>query len=153
MCAAFHEFSRPKTNPTSNSALSTGGTPTERGNGEATDIVAGSINNVPPTDFRLSRLLALIEADPLGDVHQWAQQVNLSTPHLQRLFKQATGVSLTQVLTTARLTRAATLLRTSSLSIKEVASAAGYQHTSSFTRAFERYFHTGPRRYRTGQAA
>lgn len=99
-------------------------------------------------DGRLRRLLQKIESDPLGRIHDWALEFNLSHSHLQHLFKQATGVRLGRVLSEQRLQRAALLLANSTMSVKQVADAVGYEHTSSFTRAFERRFALGPRRYR-----
>ena len=47
--------------------------------------------------------------------------------------------------------RAADLLGQTNLSIKEIAWIAGYEHTSSFTRAFERHYREAPRSYRQKQ--
>jgi AraC-like DNA-binding protein len=47
-----------------------------------------------------------------------------------------------------RLQRAAYLLSNSYLSIKEITHVVGYEHTSSFVRAFERRFLQAPARYR-----
>lgn len=104
-------------------------------------------------DARLRRLLELIETNPLSTIHDWALAFNLSNSHLQRLFKQATGVGLGRALTEKRLLRAAYLLLHTNMSVKEVAHAVGYEHTSSFTRAFERHFESGPRHYRRRNAA
>ena len=99
-------------------------------------------------DGRLLKLLELMEVDPRGNIRTWALTLNLSHSHLQHLFKQATGTALGQALTEKRLQKAAQLLANTNLSIKEIASAVGYEHTSSFTRAFERRFEHAPRRYR-----
>jgi AraC-like DNA-binding protein len=99
-------------------------------------------------DVRLRKLLRLIEEDPLGTIHDWALAFNLSHSHLQRLFKQATGIGLGHVLTKRRLQRAAHLLASTNMSVKEIAYAVGYEHTSSFIRAFERQFEKAPRRFR-----
>lgn len=99
-------------------------------------------------DGRLRKLLQMMEDDPACTIHDWALAFNLSYSYLSHLFKQATGVSLGQVIQEQRLQRAAHLLATSNMSIKEIASAVGYEHTSSFTRAFERRFERGPRSYR-----
>ena len=99
-------------------------------------------------DVRLRKLLRLMEEDPLGTIHDWALAFNLSHSHLQRLFKQATGIGLGHVLTQRRLQRAAHLLANTSMSVKEIACAVGYEHTSSFIRAFERQFEKAPRRFR-----
>jgi len=103
-------------------------------------------------DSRLRKLLELIENDPRGNIHTWAVTFNLSNAHLQRLFKHATGTALGQVLTEKRLQKAAQLLVKTNLSIKQIASAVGYEHTSSFTRAFERRFEYSPRSYRMRNA-
>lgn len=104
-------------------------------------------------DARLRKLLQLIESDPLGDTQDWALAFNLSHSHLQYLFKQATGMALGQVLTEKRLQRAAQLLAKTNMSIKEIACAVGYEHSSSFTRAFEKRFDQAPRQYRMQNAA
>jgi len=104
-------------------------------------------------DARLRKLLTLIEADPLGTSQHWALTLNLSNSHLQRLFKEATGMALGQALSERRLQEAARLLATTNLRIKEIACAVGYEHTSSFTRAFERRFAQAPRRFRMRNAA
>jgi len=90
----------------------------------------------------------LIDSEPPGKIHNWAGMLNLSKSHLQRLFKQATGLALGQLLTEKRLQTAANLLTSTNLSIKEIACAVGYEHGSSFTRAFERRFERAPREYR-----
>ena len=64
------------------------------------------------------------------------------------MFKQQTGARLGHWLTDQRLKRAAHLLAHSSMSVKEIAYTVGYEHTSSFIRAFERRFAQAPRYYR-----
>jgi transcriptional regulator GlxA family with amidase domain len=107
----------------------------------------------PLEDARIRKLLLLIESDPLGKSQDWALTLNLSNSHLQRLFKEATGVALGQALAEKRLQKAASLLATTNLRIKEIAYAVGYEHTSSFTRAFERRFAQAPRHFRMTNAA
>jgi transcriptional regulator GlxA family with amidase domain len=104
-------------------------------------------------DARLRKLLLLMEEDPLGTIHDWALAFNLSHSHLQHLFKQATGIGLGHALTQKRLERAAHLLENTNMSVKEIACAVGYEHTSSFIRAFERQFETAPRRFRRQKSA
>jgi two-component system response regulator YesN len=77
-----------------------------------------------------------------------AAEFRLSPAYLQRLFKKETGVRLGEWLSEQRLRSAAHLLSNSYLSIKEIAHAAGYEHTSSFIRAFERRFRAAPAHYR-----
>lgn len=99
-------------------------------------------------DGRLRRLLQMMEDDPKSTIDDWARAFHLSCSYLSHLFKQATGASLGHVLLEHRMQRAAHLLETSDMSVKEIANAVGYEHTSSFTRAFERRFERGPRSYR-----
>lgn len=97
---------------------------------------------------RLRKILEVIESEPPRHIQALAVECNLSQSHLQHLFKQHTGLGLGHLLNERRLARAADLLVCSNMSIKEVACAVGYEHTSSFTRAFVRRFEMPPRRYR-----
>lgn len=97
---------------------------------------------------RVQKILQAIEAEPPRNIFDLAQEFNLSPSHLQHVFKQQTGTCLGHVLTEQRLQRAAQLLVDSNLSVKEIAHLSGYEHTSSFIRAFERRFLQAPRRYR-----
>ena len=101
---------------------------------------------------RLRKILEVIESEPPRHIHALAVECNLSQSHLQHLFKQHTGLGLGHLLNERKLARAAELLVCSNMSIKEVACAVGYEHTSSFTRAFARRFEMSPRRYREANA-
>jgi AraC family transcriptional regulator of arabinose operon len=90
----------------------------------------------------------LIESESSRTISDLAVEFNLSESRLQHLFKQTTGVGLGHTLTEQRLQKAALLLTHSSLRIKEIAAAVGYEHTSSFTRAFEQRFEQAPLVYR-----
>jgi AraC-like DNA-binding protein len=111
-----------------------------------------SITGNQTQDARLRKLLQLIEFDPLAKTSDWALAFNLSPSHIQHLFKQATGMALGRAIAEKRLQKAAHLLVNTNMSIKEIASTIGYEHTSSFTRAFEKRFEQPPRRYRMQNA-
>jgi transcriptional regulator GlxA family with amidase domain len=100
------------------------------------------------SEGRGRKILQLVTSGAAYWVCDLARQVQLSPSHLRRLFKRETGVRLGAWLTEQRLQRAAQLLRHSYLSVKEITHAVGYEHVSSFTRAFERRFGDSPRRYR-----
>ncbi len=97
---------------------------------------------------RLNQVLDRIEAQPACSVSELAVEVHLSPAHLQRLFKQKTGRNLSDLIGEQRLRKAAHLLSTSNLPIKEIAHAVGYEHHSSFVRAFQRKFEQPPKYYR-----
>jgi len=99
-------------------------------------------------EVRVRRILRLIESEPARTIQELAEECNLSQSHLQHLFKQHTGMQLGQLLLESRLVKAAQLLEYSNMSVKEIAFAVGYEHTSSFIRAFERRFSMAPRSYR-----
>ena len=102
---------------------------------------------------RLRRVLEKIRNGPPQTVRELARAVHLSPAHLQRLFKQETGVHISDLLAESRLQNAAALLATSDMEVKEVAYLAGYQHHSSFVRAFQRRFGQSPKQYRRLPAA
>ncbi len=99
-------------------------------------------------DGRLRRIVQMVESGSSCTIHDLAAEFNLSPSHLQHLFKQQTGVGLGHWLTGQRLERAAHLLAHSNMSVKEIGYAVGYEHPSSFIRAFERRFTQAPRYYR-----
>ena len=100
------------------------------------------------TERRLRRVLKRIDSEPSLSVRELASEVHLTPAHLQRLFKQRTGVRISEVIVECRLQKAASLLSSSELQIKEVAYAVGYEHHSSFVRAFHRRFAQSPRSFR-----
>jgi len=97
---------------------------------------------------RLRQVVEMIEAEPASSIRDLASKVSLSAEHLQRLFKRQTGVQLGSLVVERRLQKAAQLITLSNLSIKEIAHAVGYQHSSSFVRAFQRRFGQSPRNFR-----
>lgn len=115
-------------------------------------------NGLPPRalipvvqDCRLRKVLQMIASDSPQKIQDLAVECNLSESHLQHLFKESTGLGLGRMLAEQRMQRAAKLLEQTNLSIKEIAWTVGYEHTSSFTRAFERYFREAPRCFRQRQ--
>jgi AraC-like DNA-binding protein len=94
------------------------------------------------------RVLRTIESGTAYKITDLAAQLRMSTSHLQRLFKRETGVRIGEWLIKQRLQKASYLLADSYLSVKEIARAAGYEHMSSFIRAFERVYVVSPTRYR-----
>jgi AraC-like DNA-binding protein len=99
-------------------------------------------------ETRVQRIIELVGCGAAYTIRDLAQNFRLSPSYLQRLFKQETGVCLGEWLTEQRLQRAAHLLQHSYLSVKEITHTVGYEHVSSFTRAFERRFRHAPTLYR-----
>jgi AraC-like DNA-binding protein len=97
---------------------------------------------------RVLKILEMVETGTAFTIGDLAAEFRLSPAYLQRLFKSETGICMGEWLSEQRLQRAAYLLSNSFLSIKEITHAIGYEHTSSFVRAFERRFLQAPARYR-----
>lgn len=102
----------------------------------------------PARENRVRKIFKLIESEPACSIHDLATRCNLSHSHLQHLFKQQTGIRLGHLMLEQRLLKAARLLENSTLSVKEIAFQVGYEHASSFIRAFARRFALAPRSYR-----
>jgi transcriptional regulator GlxA family with amidase domain len=110
-------------------------------------------NPVPVVhERRLLKIMQTLESRLPHSVKELAQEVRLSPAHLQRLFKHETGVDISDLLYERRLIRAADLLTTTNMGVKEVAFMVGYGHHSSFVRAFERRFGQPPSQYRLKRA-
>jgi transcriptional regulator GlxA family with amidase domain len=97
---------------------------------------------------RVRKILTLIEDQPELSVRELAHAVRMSPAHLQRSFKLATGTRVSDLLAERRLQKAAALLSASDMPIKQIAYAVGYEHHSSFVRAFQRRFAQAPGYYR-----
>ena len=108
---------------------------------------------MPEVQGRIREILEIIESQSPQKISQLALEVNLSESRLQHLFKQETGVRLGRLLTEQRLQKAAELLVRTRLRIKEIAAVAGYEHASSFSRAFEQRFAQSPLVYRRNGGA
>ena len=67
---------------------------------------------------------------------------------LSHEIKNRTGKTYTEHLQEKRLSQATFLLRTTSLSVEEVAAAVGYENKSYFHRIFSEKYGLSPRKYR-----
>ena len=105
----------------------------------------------PPPDFRIQKVLQTIESNPTESVQDLAQRVNLSSSRLSHLFKAYMGLSLTIFLADRRMEKAAHLLRSTEMRVKEITYVVGYQQEPSFVRAFRKRFECTPTDYRHRQ--
>jgi len=81
-------------------------------------------------------------------ISQLAERFGMSTRTLNRRFKAALGISPLDLLQEIRVNIAKDLLKTSNLSINEIADKVGYQDTSFFTALFKKHLATTPLSYR-----
>jgi AraC family transcriptional regulator len=100
--------------------------------------------------FLLRRLVEYIQANLAQNLTliEMAQVVNLSTSHLNRLFKQSQGISLYQFVIRCRLERATQLLKQPQLTIAEIATLVGFADQSHLTHHFKRHLGVTPKTFR-----
>lgn len=78
-----------------------------------------------------------------------AEQFGLSATGLKRRLKKATDLSFTQYLQAVRVEKAKKLLLSTSMSVREISYAVGYENQSFFIRIFKKITDTTPSRYRS----
>lgn len=81
-------------------------------------------------------------------LEQLADQAMLSPFYFSRIFKKKTGFTPYRYLITVRLDYSCYLLRTSSLTIKEIAFRCGFHSESSFCTSFRKTIGMTPKQYR-----
>jgi two-component system response regulator YesN len=101
-------------------------------------------------DARVKHVIKLFRRDLARKLPEEiiSKHVNLSPTRLRQLFKKDTGLSPIKYLKLLRMKEAANLLRSSFLSIKEIASQAGSGDTSHFVREFKRKYGLRPTEFR-----
>lgn len=77
-----------------------------------------------------------------------SRMVDISPYYFSRLFKQETGVTFIEYLTSARMRQARILLANPDYSIKEVCVMSGYSDPNYFSRIFKKYEGITPSEYR-----
>lgn len=81
-------------------------------------------------------------------IQKLAEEVFISSSHLQTLFKKETGLTINDYITAFRIEKAKELLKDSAMKVYEVANAVGYQDPNYFTRIFKRLVGSSPVDYR-----
>jgi AraC family transcriptional regulator of arabinose operon len=103
-------------------------------------------------DFRIQEAARLLNENSSFTLSELARRYHLSISRLSHLFKTETGFTVQNYRGHCRFRAAARMLETTDLSIKQVAYAVGYHHTSSFVRAFILHSGVSPNNYRRRQS-
>ena len=77
-----------------------------------------------------------------------AGHVNLSIPHLSRMFRREMGVTFIDYLTSVRIRKAIELLHSGELKIYEIAGLSGYANQHYFSNVFKKNLGVSPAEYR-----
>jgi AraC family transcriptional regulator len=122
--------------------------------GLLTKLLISQGGNVPPprkamlTEKTL-RYISNHAAEPLS-LSRLARSANLSEFHFTRVFRRETGFTPHQYVLQARVNLAKYYLKTTDLTLKEIAAQSGLGSESSFCTAFRRATGMTPRAYRSG---
>lgn len=81
-------------------------------------------------------------------VQDLAERLNHSYEHLERIFKEHTGLSLATYIRQEKLKQAQELMRDTPDSIADIAHMLGFESASHFSRVFKSYCGLTPRQYR-----
>jgi AraC family transcriptional regulator of adaptative response / DNA-3-methyladenine glycosylase II len=103
----------------------------------------------------VSRALRLIERgflDAEASVSDLADTLGMTTRHLRRLFRRHAGASPTAVATTRRVQRAKALVDGTTMSMSEIAFAAGFASIRRFNSAFRAVYRRSPTAVRRARA-
>ena len=103
----------------------------------------------------VSRALRLIERgflDADARVSDLADTLGMTTRHLRRLFRRHAGASPTAVATTRRVQRAKALVVGTTMSMSEIAFAAGFASIRRFNAAFRAVYRRSPTAVRRARA-
>jgi AraC-like DNA-binding protein len=99
-------------------------------------------------DPRIEKAVRLLNEDSSRTLADLASNCTLSISRLSHLFKAKTGHTLGNFRRNCRFQAATRMLATTDMSIKQIAYALGYHHTSSFVRAFALHVGVSPSEYR-----
>ena len=128
----FHEIRQPNTQADLNNTLT------------SDELVALAI-------AKLDEQLALPASDPnyqAINIHALAAALDTSMRSLNRHFKQALQVSPLQYAQNRRMANAKDMLKSSNLSVAEIANQIGLQDPQHFSRLFKKTFGISPNQYR-----
>jgi AraC family transcriptional regulator of adaptative response / methylphosphotriester-DNA alkyltransferase methyltransferase len=113
-----------------------------------------------PATVRLRRSLyddakAIVEQEYASELSldDIARRVASSRRQLQRAYSEVGDTTFRDHLTRVRMSRAAELLSTRELTVREVAHRVGYRQPAQFAKAFRRYQGVAPSDYRAGTLA
>ena len=79
-------------------------------------------------------------------INQAAEMCNLSPSHFMKFFKKMTGITFINYLNLLRLEKAQVLLKSTDLTVSEVAEQVGFHNFSYFIRSFHSQYGTTPGR-------
>jgi AraC-like DNA-binding protein len=113
-----------------------------------------SMRITPLERDKLSRIRELVKSDPsaIFTIPALCAQFGLNRKKLHYGFKRLCGLSIHEFQTELRMQTALALLRSSRLSIAQIAERSGFSEPTNFTAAFKKHFAVLPRYVRESRA-
>lgn len=99
--------------------------------------------------------MAIVDVEYASDLSldDIARRVASSRRQLQRAYAEIGDTTFREHLTAVRMERAAELLRTRGLTVREVAHRVGYRQPAQFAKAFRRHHGVAPSDFRAARRA
>jgi transcriptional regulator GlxA family with amidase domain len=118
--------------------------------GTAEEVALDGVRLSLSDQRKLKQAMTIIEGnlEATPDINELVAAVGLSRPKLQLGFRLLYGDTVARIRDKRRMERALKLVRSTSLSMIDIAAEIGYDHAASFTRAFRSAFGESPLRVR-----
>ncbi|MBD3919809.1 AraC family transcriptional regulator [Paenibacillus sp. PR3] len=107
----------------------------------------------------LDKILSYVEAEQSKDggdkltLSTLAKIANVSAAHFSRVFRQKTGMNVTDYLTTRRIIKAKQLLAATDDKVSWIATVCGFDSMTYFHRSFKKYVGMSPAKYRSSHTS
>lgn len=108
------------------------------------------INTGTNSVYRIPAIIAYMEEHfDTVNVKTIASHFGYSTDHLNRIFRQCTSRTISDMLLKIKMERAQQLLKNPDLTVSNISERLGYKDTTNFTRNFKKYYGTTPQAFRS----
>ncbi|MCB4797947.1 two-component regulator propeller domain-containing protein [Neotamlana laminarinivorans] len=118
---------------------------------EIFNILTSETKILSPNDKLLKSGLEIIKnelSNPLFNVEMLVYKMGISRVKCYRLFKELLQKSPSDIITSLRLQKAATLLKSKNLNISEISFECGYNDPKYFGRSFKKHFGCSPKEFK-----
>lgn len=100
-------------------------------------------------DGRMVEIMNFIQANYLNvTLDELAEKFYLSKPYLSKYIKEKSGMTFGDIVKKVRMKKARSLLKSSSMTVENIAMSVGYQNVEHFNRLFKKTYDMTPVQYR-----
>lgn len=102
-----------------------------------------------PRDLLLEKMnqYVRLHLDEAPTIHELSRALDYSVSHMRTVFRSQLGVSLGRYIRESRLSKAASLLQSTTMNVSEVAKESGFKSLFAFSRAFKKAYGMAPKAY------